>query len=93
MGIERKPARVRRGGANNLPLRAGYTRKQWGYAINGEPVIEETFSLGTGFPFRGNLGQLDMALSFGTIGDMGTNQMESSYWRFTLSVVGLERWW
>lgn len=93
VGLERKRARIRRGGLNNLPLRLGYMEQQWGYRISGEEVVERAVSVGTGFPFRGNLGQLDLAISYGRIGDLDTNLMKSEYVRLTISVIGLERWW
>jgi len=93
VGIERKQDQVRRGGFNNLPVRIGASHRQWGYLVGGEPVIEQTLSLGTGFPFRANLGQLDVAFSYSRIGEMAKNGMESTLWRLTISVTGLERWW
>jgi hypothetical protein len=93
VGLERKRARIRRGGLNNLPLRLGYMEQQWGYRVSGEEVVERVYSVGTGFPFRGNLGQLDVAFSYGRIGERERNLMESEYLRLTISVTGLERWW
>jgi len=93
VGLERERGQIRRGGASNLPFRLGYQQQFWAYRVGGSQIKEESISIGTGFAFRGNLGQLDLALSYGRIGDMEKNLMETKYWRFTLSVVGLERWW
>ena len=93
VGLERKPGRKRRGGLSNLPVRLGASLKRWAYRVGGEPIDERTISLGTGFPFRHNLGSLDVALSYGIIGDLEKNGMETETWRLTISVTGLERWW
>ena len=92
-GFERVQAHRRHGGADNLPLRLSAAHRRWAYTIGDEPVDEWTWSAGTGFPFRGNLGQLDLALAYGRIGSLDTNRRETSYWRLTVSVTGLEAWW
>ncbi len=92
-GLERVQAHERHGGRNNLPLRLGYQYRQWGYRVAGEPVQERFFSVGTGFPFRQQLGNLDVALSYGTIGNLEDNGGRSKVWRFTMSFTGLEKWW
>lgn len=93
VGLERKLGRKRRGGFSNLPVRLGASLKRWAYRVGGEPIEERMISLGTGFPFRHNLGSLDVALSYGIIGDLEKNGMETQTWRLTISVTGLERWW
>lgn len=93
VGVERRQAFVRRGGWNNLPIRLGMQHRQWGYAVDGNPVTETIYSVGTGFPFRQKLGQVDVALSYGKIGSLSDHQLESDVWRFTMSFTGLERWW
>ena len=92
-GLERIQARERRGGAGNLPLRLSAGYRRWAYAIGGQPVDEWTWAGGTGFPFRGDMGQLDLAISHSRIGGLQENGHESSVWRLTVSVTGLERWW
>ncbi|PJA73489.1 hypothetical protein CO151_13315 [bacterium CG_4_9_14_3_um_filter_65_15] len=92
-GVERVRAHARHGGWNNLPVRFGFRARTWAYQVGGSPVEERTFSAGTGFPFRGDLGQLDMALSYSLVGNLDDNGMESRILRLTLSVTGLERWW
>jgi hypothetical protein len=92
-GIERKLGRARRGGFGNLPLRLGASLRRWSYRVGGEPVDERSVSVGTGFAFEGGRGQLDLAVTYGTIGDLEKNGRTSEYWRLTLSVTGLERWW
>ena len=72
-GLERIQARERRGGADNLPLRLSVGFHRWSYGIGGQPVDEWTYAAGTGFPFRGDLGQLDVALSYGRIGVVDLN--------------------
>jgi hypothetical protein len=98
VGLERMKGHVRRGGLSNLPLRVGFSFRRWAYAVGGTAaeaaaVDEKMFSLGTGFPFRQNLGELDVALSYGLIGDLEKNGVESSILRLTISVTGLESWW
>ncbi|MCP4572351.1 MAG: hypothetical protein GY838_08355 [bacterium] len=92
-GVERVRGTERRGGAGNLPLRLSGAYQKWGYRIGGEPVEELSFSAGTGFPFGHDMGQLDVALTWGKIGDLGTNGLQSDLWRVTVSVTGLEAWW
>lgn len=93
VGAERMIAYERHGGMNNWPLRLGMGQRRWAYRVGGEPVDETTFSVGTGFPFRGRLGVLDVALSYSRIGDLEKNGLEDSVWRMAVSVKGLERWW
>ena len=92
-GLERMQGRARRGGLSNLPLRVGASFKRWAYRVGGEVVDEKTVSLGTGFPFGQNLGELDVAISYSRIGDLEINGLESEVWRLTITVTGLERWW
>jgi len=92
-GLERVRASERRRGWNNLPLRLAASYRHWGYTVGGEPIDQRTLSAGTGFPFRGNLGQLDLAVSWSTVGELAKNGYKSDIWRLTVSVVGLEEWW
>ncbi len=93
LGLERHRAHERHGGMGNLPLRLGVRMRTWAYKVGGAPVDETTFSAGTGFPFHGDLGQLDVALSYSMVGDLEDNGMQSRIVRLTISVTGLERWW
>lgn len=93
LGVERMIAHERHGGVGNWPLRVGFSQRRWAYRVGGEPVDETTFSAGTGFPFRGRLGTLDLALSYSRIGDKDKNGLEDSVWRMAVSIKGLERWW
>ena len=93
VGVERSIGYERRAGLRNWPVRLGFSTRQWAYRVGGSAVTENTYSVGTGFPFRGRLGVLDVALSYSTIGDLADNGLEDSVWRMTLSVNGLERWW
>ncbi len=93
LGLERRRAYERHGGMNNLPLRLGVRMRTWAYRVGGAPVDETTFSAGTGFPFHGDLGQLDVAFSYSQVGDLEKNGMRSHVLRFSISVTGLERWW
>lgn len=92
-GLERIQARARRGGLSNLPLRIGTGYRRWAYTIGGAPVEEWTYAVGTGFPFRGDMGHLDLAVSWSQVGDRADNGYESEIWRLTVSVTGLETWW
>ncbi len=93
IGLERMQGRMRRGGLSNLPLRLGVRVQRWAYRVGGEVIEEKTISVGTGFLFSQNLGELDAAVSYGLIGDLEKNGLESEVWRLTISVTGLERWW
>jgi hypothetical protein len=93
VGLERLGATVRRGGLGNLPLRLGVMHRRWGYLIEGEEVLETRLSLGTGFRFRSGGGHLDVAVAYGWRGDEEKNGSRDRYWRLTLSVSGLEKWW
>jgi len=97
-GLERMKGYKRRGGMGNLPIRLGVSYKRWAYGVGGADdkaasIEEKTVSIGTGFPFRQNLGELDVAVSYGVIGELEKNGLESEIWRLTISVTGLERWW
>ncbi len=92
-GLERAQGRARKGGLSNLPLRVGASFRRWAYRVGGNVVDEKTASIGTGFPFRQNLGELDVAISYSLVGDLEKNGLESTVWRLTLTVTGLERWW
>jgi hypothetical protein len=92
-GLERAQGRTRKGGMSNLPLRVGASFKRWAYRVGGNVIDEKTVSVGTGFPFRQNLGELDVAISYSLVGDLEENGLESTVWRLTLTVTGLERWW
>ncbi len=93
LGFERLRAQARHGGLGNLPLRFGVQYRQWGYWVGENPVEEKTISIGTGFPFNHDLGQLDVAFSYSKVGELAKNGLESDVFRFTLSMTGLERWW
>lgn len=93
LGLERARASERRGGWSNLPLRLGLRSRAWAYQVGGGEVRETTFSAGTGFPFRGEMGQMDVALSYSLVGDLQDNGLESRVIRLSISVTGLERWW
>ncbi len=93
VGFERLRAQARHGGLGNLPLRFGVQYRQWGYWVGENPVEEKTLSIGTGFPFNKDLGQLDVAFSYSKVGELAKNGLESDVFRFTLSMTGLERWW
>jgi hypothetical protein len=92
-GFERMGASKRRGGLANLPLRIGATLHRWGYRVGGEPIDEKRLSVGTGFPLSRGLGHLDVAVSYGMVGDLEKNGNEDRYWRLSVSVAGLEKWW
>ena len=98
VGMERMKGYVRRGGMGNMPIRVGVSYKRWAYGVGGPGdkgamIEEKTISIGTGFPFRQNLGELDVAVSYGLVGELEKNDLESEVWRLTISVTGLERWW
>jgi hypothetical protein len=92
-GFERKHGQIRHGGLRNWPLRFGLTFRRWGYRLAGEEVRETHLSCGTGFPFREGGGHLDLAVSYGWLGDLEKNGLEDRLWRLTVSVAGLEKWW
>jgi len=92
-GLERRRANERHGGWANLPVRVGASWHRWPYRVGGQEVTERSLSVGTGFPLRGDGGNLDVALTYGLIGDEGENGLSTSYLRLAVSVTGLEAWW
>ena len=92
-GLERLKANERRAGLSNLPLRLGANYHRWAYQLGGASIEEYTLSIGTGFAFSRDLGQLDISFSYGIIGDMATNGVRSEVYRMGISVTGLEAWW
>lgn len=93
VGLERMAGRARRGGLSNLPIRVGASVRRWAYTVGSEPIEERSISIGTGFAFRQHLGALDLAFSYSEIGDLAKNGIESTVYRLSLTVTGLERWW
>lgn len=93
VGVERRVSFARHGGKGNLPLRCGFQYRRWPYQVGGTEVGEKTFSVGTGFPFRGKAGMLDIGLSYSMIGDQSRNGMQSRVWRLSISATALEKWW
>jgi len=92
-GVERLRGTARRNPWGNLPLRLGASLHRWAYKVGGADIRELRVAVGTGFPFHGNAGSLDVALSHGWIGDLGENGLEDRVWRLSLSVTGMEKWW
>ena len=92
-GVERRRGTERHGGWSNLPLRAGMGWHRWPYRVGGHEIIETTFSVGTGFDLRGDGGQLDLALTYGQVGNEIDNGVSSRFVRLAVSVTGLEAWW
>lgn len=92
-GIERRRGTERRAGWSNLPLRVGANWHRWPYRVAGQDIVERSLSLGTGFPLRGDAGHLDVAVTYGLVGDESENGLSSKYLRLAVSVTGLEAWW
>lgn len=92
-GVERRAARVRRGGLDNAPVRLGATWHRWPYRVGGHDIVERSLSVGTGFPLYGDNGFLDVAVTYGLVGDQADNGLDSRYLRLSVSVTGLEGWW
>lgn len=92
-GVERRAARERHGGLDNAPVRLGAAWHRWPYRVGGHDIIERSLSVGTGFPLHGDNGFLDVALTYGLVGDQADNGLESRYLRLSVSVTGLEGWW
>ncbi len=93
IGLEHLKANERHGGLGNLPLRLGANYHRWAYGLGGEPLDEYTVSIGTGFAFAQELGQLDVSFSYGIIGEVEKNGVESEVYRLGISITGLEAWW
>ena len=92
VGLERREAFRRRAGTANLPLRIGFTLQQWPYRQLGERIRDHRITVGTGVPLHQRRGHLDVALGYGWRGD-DTRGVADRYWRLSISVAGLERWW
>jgi len=83
----------RRGdGDRQLPLRAGYLRRELPYlqAGNTEAATEFAFTAGFGLPFPNENGSFDVAIQIGKRGDLDRDGAEERFLRFTLSAVGTE---
>ncbi len=76
-----------------FPLRASFRYEQLPYTLPaGEKVKGTAITVGTGLPFRGGRGKLDMALEFGKSGSTGVNEYSDRSVRFYLSITGSEEW-
>ncbi len=92
-GVERLEAFQRRGGRDNLPLRAGASLRRLPYTVNGQTIDERRISVGTGVPLRNQGGHLDVAMSYIMTGSLDDHGVQDRAWRLTLSLAGLEKWW
>jgi len=92
-GVERIGGSARRDGMGNMPLRLGYSVQKWPYQVGGEDVMEHRVSIGSGVPFKGRSGHLDFAVTYGWRGEIEKNGSEDRFWRMSVSLVGLEKWW
>jgi len=92
-GFERIRGQLRRGGSSNLPLRIGFSQRNWGYLVNEHEIVERSMSVGIGFPLHRHEGQVDIASTYGIIGDLSDNGSSSKYIRFSVTITGLEKWW
>ena len=92
-GVERLRGTARRSPWGNLPLRLGASLHRWAYRVGDADIRELRIAVGTGFPFRGNAGSLDIALSHGWIGKLDENGLQDRVWRLSVSVTGMEKWW
>lgn len=90
-GVERKLRFQPMGRGHVSPWRAGYTWRRGGYEVNGAPVDERIWSVGTGFPLARRQGTIDVGLSYFTLGNEADNGWRTRGWRLALSVTGLER--
>lgn len=59
---------------------------------DGDNISEAFVSFGLGIPFHGNRGRFDMALELGKRGNLTNNALEEEIVRFTVSLLGAERW-
>ena len=55
--------------------------------------MEHRVSIGSGVPFHGRSGHLDFAVTYGWRGEIEKNGSEDRFWRMSVSMVGLEKWW
>jgi hypothetical protein len=58
----------------------------------GEAVSEKFITTGMSLPFQMNNGRIDMALEIGRRGDQSLFPFQENIYRFSVSVVGGERW-
>lgn len=59
---------------------------------DGDNISEAVLSFGLGIPFQGNRGRFDLALEYGQRGNLSHNALEEDIIRFSVSLIGAERW-
>ncbi len=76
-----------------MTYRAGYFFRQLDFQDkNGNNVTEYGISVGTGFPYYGTWGRIDVALRFGQRGNLSSNPVKENIFQIFISVSGGEKW-
>jgi len=75
-----------------VPWRFGYSRAAYPFEINGNPVRESIFALGSGMYVSKNAGLVDVTLEFGKRSIDAPGYPEESVTRLVFSVSAFERW-
>ena len=76
-----------------MTYRAGYFFRQLNFNDgSGNKVTEYGISFGTGFPYYGNAGRLDVAFRYGQRGDLASNPVKEDIFQIFISVTGGEKW-
>jgi len=76
-----------------MTYRLGYFYQQLDFVDeNGKSVFEYGFSVGFGFPYYHNFGRVDLALRYGTRGNLSDNFVKENIFQIFISVTGGEQW-
>jgi hypothetical protein len=76
-----------------MTYRAGFFYRQLDFQDDsGDNVTEYGMSIGTGFPYYGTWGRIDVALRYGKRGNMSSNPVEEKIFQLFISVTGGEKW-
>jgi len=76
---------------SNVSLAAGLSSKRV-YFEGDSPIDEFSVSFGASFPFKGNMGALNISLEIGNRGSISRNGAEEFFVRESISVSGWEEW-
>ena len=76
-----------------IAYRFGYfTQPYFHQDVEGNDIREHWISAGLGIPLLRNVSQIDIAIQYGTRGDLDTNGISEKLLRLNLSISGGEKW-
>jgi len=93
VGLEKTSTRRAGTWVSRLPLRIGYRHESQPFDWpEGETVLSQMITLGTGFSLTEKTSRLDLAVAVGRIGDVSKNGVEERVIRLRVSFTASERW-